>query len=666
MKKYIWLFIAFLILHTSYIEINTISASNISSTNNVEVPYKETLDTFLNKVISLKNNSHFSNTLDKLLEQLTILENKYKSHGQITQMITYLQTGVKQIKQEYEQNNDLEAFFCELIENCENAQKSTTQTNTPTSNTLKVWAPSEDTSWKTSNSTTPNEVYECKTRNVEQWVMADSNSSHREIYQVKNSSECASKCEWLQSKSWSINYVDGLWYYNCMCWNLELKKIWGTSYSWANCTLKKENPPSNYISKYPLCNENDIIIWNSIISSCNVWSTKAWLTEESYWDYYQRGKYNNDWTQENDNPTNKWWENFQWPCLPGYHIPSSHEIEDLFISLWVINNKWAVDVSKLDFIVQTLKLPLAGTQNSMNTDALHTAAWNWWVYHIQNGYDLSFWSNGFNYRSSVWSIFGKTVRCFKDNYEKSILDDFWVKWSLWENGNGAVIKWCGTYAIADKNGNYSLNNISKNTYCWEIQIEKKWYNCKNIDLNSIITQNKTSINSQCSQNYYPWSGWAGKCDTPDIVLSNWQVWAGCNVWASISKEVWNYYQWGSKKEGWEKNYTSQDKIWGKNEICASGYSIPSQKEWSQAYDSTRALDTANNNWQGSHLSKILWLPFGWYRYFDDGSLQWLWKNGSYWSSDSEKYFFFNGWNDIVNPNMSQWNWYAIPIRCIKN
>lgn len=55
------------------------------------------------------------------------------------------------------------------------------------------------------------------------------------------------------------------------------------------------------------------------------------------------------------------------------------------------------------------------------------------------------------------------------------------------------------------------------------------------------TWNKICIATPVSQSTYPW------CDSKDIVLSNWQIWASCNIWSSIAwtwtSSYWDLFQW---------------------------------------------------------------------------------------------------------------------------
>jgi hypothetical protein len=60
------------------------------------------------------SNEKFAKTLDSLMNKLSVLKKKYVNNSTITQMVNYLESGLKELYQE----NDIDRFFCELTDTC--------------------------------------------------------------------------------------------------------------------------------------------------------------------------------------------------------------------------------------------------------------------------------------------------------------------------------------------------------------------------------------------------------------------------------------------------------------------------------------------------------------------------------------------------------------------
>lgn len=179
------------------------------------------------------------------------------------------------------------------------------------------------------------------------------------------------------------------------------------NYSWTNCEIYTD--PSivsctaawqikTASSTYPWCDTSDIIVcsWNwtwYTLAACNVWSTTAWLTSASYWNYFQwwrnKGFSYSDSSQQpttitwniwlnsstdtywfvwnstlpspqtwaSSDITDNWWHTTntsiarKWPCQTWYHVPSNTEWSWILTSWWWWSN-W-------DWMNNALKLPYA-------------------------------------------------------------------------------------------------------------------------------------------------------------------------------------------------------------------------------------------------------------------------------------------------------------------
>jgi prepilin-type N-terminal cleavage/methylation domain-containing protein len=212
-------------------------------------------------------------------------------------------------------------------------------------------------------------------------------------------------------------------------------------------------------STYWTCDTLDIIVcsWESTwytISSCNIWSSIAWLTNISYWNYFQwwRNKwfpeadsssqstiinwtiwldawtdtywfvYNwslpSPWTWADSDINDNWWEltnsQFarQWPCEIWYHVPSLAEWWLLHAAWWWAN-WWELSVG--------LNLPLAGYRLQNTWVIIYkTSNWYYWSssYNTNNWEYLHFYSWWGSINSSWANDYRAkwmNIRCFKNN-----------------------------------------------------------------------------------------------------------------------------------------------------------------------------------------------------------------------------------------------------------
>jgi hypothetical protein len=213
-------------------------------------------------------------------------------------------------------------------------------------------------------------------------------------------------------------------------------------------------------ASYPWCDSLDVLIWNYIISSCNIWTNISWTWTSSYWNYFEWWNnawtpswsitpntilanatwywpwnyYNNtifiwwgglpfpyDWTNPQNN--NLWWNTTdspfwtnisarQWPCANWYHVPSQIEWSGLVTAGW-----WWTNGMNM---INSLKLPIAGYRDRVDGnmwDQNPTTGFGSYWSSSPNGtswYDLRFGVSVINPSASGHRADALPIRCFKN------------------------------------------------------------------------------------------------------------------------------------------------------------------------------------------------------------------------------------------------------------
>lgn len=143
---------------------------------------------------------------------------------------------------------------------------------------------------------------------------------------------------------------------------------------------------------------------------------------------------------------------------------------------------------------------------------------------------------------------------------------------------------------------------------------------------------------------FPW------CDTPDIQLSNGQVWAMCNAGSKktgmSSDSYWNYFL-----------YQYNEAI---NACKQPWYKTPSRNDWIQAQDSFDNIYSDTQN--------IMKLPKAWYEdlWMVD---EWenVWNNWYFWTSEEKSSCTSNCWYAFSNGSIVRktTDYHRLSVRCIK-
>ncbi len=107
---------------SSACSVNVTETSSVTSQTFLGVPNQDKLDIFLNKLVSMRkefnDDAKYKLLLTQVKGQLQTLGSKYKSNTTISQMLSYLDSGIQKIQTELENNTDVDNFLCELLGNC--------------------------------------------------------------------------------------------------------------------------------------------------------------------------------------------------------------------------------------------------------------------------------------------------------------------------------------------------------------------------------------------------------------------------------------------------------------------------------------------------------------------------------------------------------------------
>jgi hypothetical protein len=289
-----------------------------------------------------------------------------------------------------------------------------------------------------------------------------------------------------------------------------------------------------YSNRYPWCDTDDIKIWKYTISACNVWASKAWLEEESYWSLFQWWNnygFSNSWSITTSSTKVSWtvpipysfpafitsWNNtisLQIPNRTLLQILDRRRIESYknyfsydeewtwtitaqVISNWISPEKnytwpnndlwwWYTKINTLSLETSTInkKWPCAEWYHIPTKDE-----WLWMI-------DEWWWKN--NYVSMINSL-KLPLSGARDNKDASILEKgsvwhYWTSWTAW---------YWSDFILAEnpsKTGSFLLYHNNSNSYDKikekGIDVQSKWYYYSNYKLTyTSNTNNNISITS---------------------------------------------------------------------------------------------------------------------------------------------------------------------------
>ncbi|MDD3302131.1 MAG: hypothetical protein PHN31_01120 [Candidatus Gracilibacteria bacterium] len=111
----------------NYFMCNASLNCDISSTTK-NILYKDKLDEFISKLETYKEKENYEETLNNIKASLSTLKNKYSNNYKINSMITYLEEGVSNLIEEYNDSNDFTDFFSDLSTTTNSGFSSTSTT----------------------------------------------------------------------------------------------------------------------------------------------------------------------------------------------------------------------------------------------------------------------------------------------------------------------------------------------------------------------------------------------------------------------------------------------------------------------------------------------------------------------------------------------------------
>lgn len=246
---------------------------------------------------------------------------------------------------------------------------------------------------------------------------------------------------WVLSSVVNIN-----WWYQWIC---DWKNWWLSATCTAVYQPKDWLPLTNYKfadTTYPWCDTRDLLFWEYVFASCNLWTNIAWVTSASYGSFYQWWRNTTTWTQTkawtewdwiSPHDDDLWWwvsnnlSKMRWPCANWYHVPTYNEMK-WFLNYWNWT-LWTLSPTKAAQITNFSKatlMPLTW-HKIVDTWAVgyKTIIWNYWLSTTEpfnspdnvnkyiRSYSLDFRTYNSNYRIGIFGArrwYGFSVRCIRD------------------------------------------------------------------------------------------------------------------------------------------------------------------------------------------------------------------------------------------------------------
>jgi len=166
---------------------------------------------------------------------------------------------------------------------------------------------------------------------------------------------------------------------------------------------------------------------------------------------------------------------------------------------------------------------------------------------------------------------------------------------------------------------------------------------------------------------------------PDFVLINGVKWATRNVdapgtFAANPEDAGMFYQWNRSKgwpatgnvTGWNSSYPTGTTWETANNVCPTGYRVPTSAEIQSLIDSGSQWTTRNgvNGRIFGRGSNTIFLPAAGAR-LNNGALSDAGKLGSYWSSTPDgSYAYLLGISSSYASSSSYYRDYARSVRCV--
>lgn len=378
--------------------------------------------------------------------------------------------------------------------------------------------------------------------------------------------------------------------------------IWSQTWAWCNSTIW--SIAQNY-NTWVCYNYNSADAWNFncywnttqekwtwISSSAYGYSWAiSWISDNIYWALYT-------WDNMNTNNCFGTWisnSNTSCPCKWGYHIPTTTEWDNLEINLWcswwnklTLNSTWWECTTSTTDTVNGLGWKSTNINSLKNKLWLSLAGLCVWTACDGRWYDAQYWT------SSIYS----------------------------PNPTNSWLFYFGYGPISSVNRNFNTTNYAFSVRC---------------------LKNDT-------QSYFPWEDWSwwtvDDCTTPNIVLSNWQEWSACNLWATIARSWANnntpaFTADGMPTRWWNDSVNGKVYQWWRNKWFW----------WTDSTAQATLIDSATPNvWDTYNYVIVSTTPLDWLS--TQIHTLWWWSTSDSWTYD---------WQ--TNDTLRQWpcpTWWHVP------
>ncbi|EKE30151.1 MAG: hypothetical protein ACD_2C00036G0001 [uncultured bacterium (gcode 4)] len=404
-------------------------------------------------------------------------------------------------------------------------------------------------------------------------------------------------------------------------------------------------------------------IWNSVASYAQTWNWTAWSPADSTTAYNAAASSSG----------------CRYACAAWYHT----------------ENSWVSCISDTKTFTCSNSKPV---NSSWNTVSSYTQTWGWTAWSpgdSTTAYNTTASSISCRYKCSTWYHSENSwVSCIS-NTKTFTCPNTKPANTVWNSVPSYSQSWNWTaWTPADSTTVYNTaasSNSCRYTCATWYHTENSWASCvPNVCASNpsfanlwTLTVWTPSVNNQgwaysmtpwsctyscsywyggtgCSDFTYPW------CNAADIHLWNWQIWAACNIWTSISgltnASYGYYYQWWINDNSYVawRNTGSWPLKW--QWPCAAWYHVPSIEEWTAACasiwwgtcTSSAALATSIRNTLKTPMAGTYPSAYSWSYY---------WTSSPRWETTAN---FFRFSDSVVDYSNFTGKEYGLNVRCLRN
>lgn len=592
---------------------NAITSQNLNTTTidySWENPYSSKVNaatktklnsivTALRSKIGITPNEELVSNIEKISKKLSSLKEKYKTNDGILNLISYLDYDLQKLKLELSNNlltqwgSAEDSFFCDLLWNCDNTVNNTKETIYKSNSDILILPLNDE----------KNYIMKQSWAQYCLWGF-----DNQRCYSIKQNKVAFA---FLPKNILSNPNDNSIWFlFEDAVWKWNYKQVAITSNpndSFDNISCKSVAGSIPGISVYItwkissdspcFVNESDIyyLVVQTVESKINGatlsdWSSFTAASPKPWSKKNQTNSTNNNTTTNNLDPGKWFWS----PDLNA--SPRVYVMDPWFygstIMPWCVNgqNSSLTDGISWWWTCRYNKV-YVWTINGKRVEMSFT---KWNIYSIRYTFDeekikLNTYYAEFRLRNTIgWNVWAQIKIAFSP-----------IPWDMNPQSTKCIVENARTPAIWVSKDLCNLL-VSQKTYYLNIQITDPREDV--IDLSTgIVVQSSskdfventlnTVQSTQTTSSVAKISQYPG-CNAPDIVLSNWQIWSACNVWASVSwtwsESYWDIYKWWNNTPASSLNWLTltSNPTWWSNWIwpCADGYKIWTKNDWEMTYN----------------------------------------------------------------------------------